>query len=267
MQTATPAPPSPGMRKLNLAGWTATSFLRLMAALLTLLGLAACAHQPTPSKPGLTTPGVHPITPTQEQFWWRACFRMPFNDNGDPNWNMDLLLADQVVAPVLAQHAGALPLWRFHRRAAPDAAGHQFSLLFYTDPNTAGRVFKGLESSPIVAQLLQSGDLNQLVVKCGYRDPTSDLQATSDPNWEPHLQKTWPYFIMGVSAHWLALIQSFGEDIPTQSDDTASLLERYGQIRQKVSGVWQGQGQHAYLHHLSALFGYEPMLIQKFIQF
>jgi uncharacterized Tic20 family protein len=41
------------------------------------------------------------------------------------------------------------------------------------------------------------------------------------------------------------------------------LLSYYKQTNDRVSTLWREQAQHAYLHHLSALFGYQPVLIRK----
>jgi hypothetical protein len=30
-----------------------------------------------------------------------------------------------------------------------------------------------------------------------------------------------------------------------------------------VDGLWRGNAQHAWLHHLNALFGYQPVLIRE----
>ena len=46
-----------------------------------------------------------------------------------------------MTAPALAAAGGDLSLWRFHRRAALDQAGHRFSLLVYSDAQTAEALF------------------------------------------------------------------------------------------------------------------------------
>ncbi len=63
--------------------------------------------------------------------WWYAKFRMDWPKDAEPLWHMDPLLAHRVIAPVLSRYSEEISLWRFHRRAAPDASGHQFSFIFY----------------------------------------------------------------------------------------------------------------------------------------
>ena len=56
-------------------------------------------------------------------YWWYVRFRMAWPEGEDAPWHPDLGLADRVRGPVLEEKAGALTLWRPHRRAARDGAG------------------------------------------------------------------------------------------------------------------------------------------------
>lgn len=212
------------------------------------------------SEPALAMPEQQPDS--SELRWWRACLRLPFDDAQQPRWSLDALLAEQLFAPSLKRHAGAIALWRFHRRAAHDATGHQFSLLFYSDAGTASALFSELQAHPLTTELIAAHRLKQLLTPCGNPEGQKNLEASSDPSWDPRLQKTWPHFIMGVSAHWLALIEEVGREIPLEGDDSAALLERYQRIQEEIDAIWREDGQHAYLHHLNALFGYQPLLMR-----
>lgn len=239
-------------------GWQRTAVVQLLAA-----GLLGCARQPLTQQPP-PVPAAGRITPSElpEHYWWRACFRMPFDEHGEPRWSLDLLLAERLAAPALRRHAAQIPLWRFHRRAAKDAVGHQFSLLFYSDKATADRLFAELAQDPLLPALIDRQYLTRLISPCGDPQPRRPLEATSDPSWDIRLQRTWPHFIMGVSAHWLALIEEVGAQFPAESDAPDALLARYGRIQEEIDAIWREEGQHAYLHHLNALFGYRPLLIR-----
>lgn len=243
-------------------GYWARSWLRAAVALLLAAGIAGCAQPPRTQQPSL--PGAGRVTPSElpEHYWWRACFRMPFDEHNEPRWNLDLLLAEHLAAPALRRHAAQIPLWRFHRRAAKDALGHQFSLLFYSDRATAERLFAELQQDPLVPALIDRHYLSRLIAPCGDPQPRPQLEATSDPAWDIRLQRTWPHFIMGVSAQWLALIEEVGAQFPEESAAPDALLARYGRIQEEIDAIWREDGQHAYLHHLNALFGYQPLLIR-----
>ena len=71
-------------------------------------------------------------------------------------------------------------------------------------------------------------------------------------------QKTWPALIMGASRMWLDLV---GELADAHADE-ADLERRYEIVQQDLNNIWAGQGQHAMLHHLSAIFAYQPLLIK-----
>jgi hypothetical protein len=234
------------------------AFLLLVALLLN--GCAASAPPPT----GTAKPIVS-AAEAGEHAWHRACFRLQDNGQDAPDWSLDVLLAGEVAAPILHQHRAGIELWRFHRRAARDASGHQFSLWLYTDATTATTLFHDLRSHPLVRQLTDKGQLRELRAPCDGATDLAGAGASSDPAWDPRLGKTWPYFIMGVSQHWLALIEAVEAELPQRdrnANELPGLLERYRRISREIDDLWREQGQHAYLHHLNALFGYQPLLIR-----
>ena len=138
--------------------------------------------------------------------WWFARFRMHWPPDTKPIWYMDLYLAHQVILPKLEQNKPDINLWRFHRRAARDGGGRQFSFIFYSSPQTARHIFNALKTDPLVNNLKLGGVLDQYV----YDDPTQitrpNIEDTGDKNWPASIQKTWPYYIMGASQMWLNLI-------------------------------------------------------------
>ena len=99
-----------------------------MAGILALFVLAGCgAHAP------VKTPAAgSQITKIDGQAinWWYVRFRLVWPDEEEPDWSLDALIAHQIVAPVLEQYDDQIQLWRFHRRAARDSSGHQFSFIF-----------------------------------------------------------------------------------------------------------------------------------------
>ncbi|MCK5869622.1 MAG: hypothetical protein KAG45_03075, partial [Methyloprofundus sp.] len=111
-------------------------------------------------------------------------------------------------------------------------------------------------------QLLAQLKKDQLLLKVSY-DPLAinlgaTLADTSDAAWPESVRKTWPFFMMGASQMWLAQVQKMKQD--TQE---SSILElRYQTIQRKMTELWQEQGQHALVHHLSALYAYQPVLMR-----
>lgn len=238
-----------------------TSLCLLIAHLLG--GCSSLARQDITSQPDTEAHAQATRPDASELRWWRACFRMPFNADQQPNWSLDALLAEQVAAPSLKRHAEHIRLWRFHRRAAKDAVGHQFSLLFYSNSTTAQSMFAELWTHPLTTELLASGELDKLLIPCTSDKNQTAIEAGSDPRWDTRLQKAWPHFIMGVSAHWLALIEEVGRDLPHKGNESAELLKHYQRVHQEIDRIWRDHGQHAYLHHLNALFAYQPMLMRQ----
>lgn len=200
--------------------------------------------------------------------WWYARFTLRWSQGEEPSWYLDPLLAHRVVAPVLSQNRNEVLIWRFHRRAARDQAGHQFGFIFYASPETARRVFAELQSDLRLKELKDRG----VVVRDIY-DNTEvidrpNIEDTSDRHWPPAIQKSWPYYIQGVSEMWLGLITELAGQAPDAKNPSKldDLLLLYAQVNTSVEKLWREEGQHAFLHHLNAIFGYEPLVIrQKFL--
>jgi len=224
----------------------------------------------TPINNNVAAGSTHYIPPGMKQidnsFWWRCQFRMVWPDD-EPEWAVDLLLAHAVVSPVLAKLENDIPYWRFHRRAVRDVAGHQFSFIFYSTPEVASSVFTEINKSEILMNSVKANLVDKIITGDPNNPKHSSIGATSDPIWSPELQKHWPSFIMGVSSLWLGLISEDMQHTHQNVDDINLLLDEYQQVEMNLTGKWKKEGQHALLHHLSAIFGYKPMLIKKQIRF
>lgn len=196
--------------------------------------------------------------------WQQLCFHLALDEAREADFTSDLILADRVIKPLLRQESKQIVLWRFHRRAADDAAGHQFSFFYYSDHETASRLYDAVQTDTEVAMLSQRGKLLKLSTSCRSTEHPEQLAALSDTNWDQAIQTSWPYFIMGVSAAWLQLIEELSLANETGHED---LYQHYAQVEQQLIALWQEQGQHAYLHHLNAIFGYEPLFINNWMRF
>lgn len=221
---------------------------------------SGCARIATRPMPG---PAVSPSS--ESLFWWYARFRMVWEPETEPKWHLDLLIARQVLQPVIEDLADRIPLWRFHRRAARDAAGHQFSFIFYATPATAEAVYGRLAEDPTLQSLYDGHLLARIVLDDPQDLRKPDIEDTSDSHWSAAVQKSWPYFAMGASQTWLQLIVQRSKASPPEagSTDAAALSGYYRRISKEVDRVWQQEGRHAYLHHLNALFGYRPLSFWK----
>ena len=203
--------------------------------------------------------------------WWAYRYRVRWPESNDePDFAVDLLLAHALVRPVLLEFSEQIIWWRFHRRASKEAPGHQFSFLFYSDRETAVEIIRKLESIPLLAALKDNDIVQKTLSSDTGKKAKTAIEAYSDPSWSPVIQRTWPSYIMGVSAFWLALIDELkteqsnqGEDVIGVNAEVDMLLEEYRQVDDEIAVMWQQQGQHVLLHHMSALFGYKPMLLKK----
>ena len=195
--------------------------------------------------------------------WWRISIKMRWDHEQPPDWYLDALLADQVCAPALAETGSKIRLWRFHRRAVDDGAGHRLSLLVYTDSPTADILYGKVREASVVQWLESDGRIDSPAMEKVNRPDLPPIARSSDPAWPPEIQASWPWFIMGVSQTWLGLIRQVTAAQPLENPSPAALLDYYRTVHDRVTDLWRDHGQHVYLHHLNALFGYQPLIIRE----
>jgi hypothetical protein len=216
----------------------------------------------TPPEPGAYTGG---------KGWWAVRFQMNWPEDTPPSWYMDTLIAHRVVSPTLARYQERIDLWRFHRRASRDSAGHQFSFIFYTDVVSARLITDELRHDALVVSLIRSGSVRRMLSEDTQAISKSEIADTSDPVWPPAVQQAWPYFIDGVSRSWLELVEQTAQRSRPAVDDSSVLVlqDSYRTIDKEVQEAWETQGRHAFLHHLNAIFGYAPVVVyeKKYMKF
>ncbi len=233
--------------------------LRLLVFTWSCVIISGCAPFTTP--PLIESTSVSPWLHSQKNQWHDIRFKIAWSKDDPPRWHLDALIAHQIIAPILQVHQASIPLWRFHRRASKDATGHQFSFIFYTDSQHAKWIKEQLVTNPVLAQLIAS-KWADIAETADSTEPRHSIAATSDRSWPPIIQQAWPHYIMGVSAFWLDLIHRQTQHSPlTEAKDLSDLADYYKQQHDQITLLWQEQGQHALLHHLNALFAYQPLHI------
>jgi hypothetical protein len=239
---------------LNHVGyrWAAVAFILLVMA------IEGCTTTTLVKIPKSIAP---PPEIASVEGWWFARFQLQWPEEEPVNWHWDLLIAHKIIAPELEKARGSIRLWRFHRRAARDQAGHQFSFIFYASAQTAYQIFDALRSNALLAEMKSAG----VVIADIYDHPDKigkpGIADASDHSWPSALQRSGPYYIMGASQMWLQLITETVADMPTPSavlslDQNEQL---YKEVNATLTSLWEINGQHAFLHHLNALFGYNPI--------
>jgi hypothetical protein len=196
--------------------------------------------------------------------WWIARFRIHWPEGKVPLWHIDLLLAHKIVAPLLNQYKDDIGLWRFHRRAARDKEGHQFSLLFRSSPETASRIFNSLKQDSLLKQMKRSKMIIQDIYDDLKNTARPGIEDTSDSHWSPFIMKSWPFFIRGVCEMWLSLINQICESRPlARTTSLKKIAAYYEGINEIVKEHWREEGGHSLLHHLNAIFGYDPVVVHE----
>lgn len=236
----------------------------LLLLLVVSLLLGGCVSYVKPTKKALLAgQGEAPLAGVS--YWWRYAVQMTWPEGSSPNWYMDDLLADQLFAPVIHEYAQQLPLWRFHRRAARDDAGHRFTFLFYCDTTLASQVMASIDKRYAYLEGIGLKGINAVKKFDISNPPKPGIAASSDPSWGIEIQETWPYFVKGVSENWLRFIQSFSGPILQRQEmpNFEALSVLYQNVEKTIDEAWKFQGAHAYLHHLNAIFGFKKTIVTE----
>ncbi len=224
------------------------------------LVIAGCSSlqrvRPQPIKP------LKPAALPAGDGWWYARFRLNWPADTEPVWYLDLFIAHQVISPLLKQHRNEILLWRFHRRAARDTGGRQFSFIFYSTAATAAKIFAAIDADGQIKALKAAGAIDRVICDRPTDITRPNIEDTSDRSWPPAIQKSWPYYIMGASQMWLNLIaETAARDLPDPPPSSLPAIEAfYQKVDQTVTDLWQQQGRHAFMNNLNELFGYKPLI-------
>jgi hypothetical protein len=236
-------------------GKRATLAVRGLAVVFLVLMLSGCATDLGKTSDIEALPQPSTTESASAPRWYYFRFRFSRTSAEDTERYLDLLVANEIVAEVLEEHRDDLVLWRFHRRWPDDATGHQFSWIVLTKPELVAVLDDKLQNTDAFDDLNSTGKLREYRVDLVRAEDPTALAATSDRAWSEALQREWPYFIEGASRMWLGLVQA---EVERQD---GSLLDRYRAASEAVDGLWFEQANHALFHHLSALFGYQPVRV------
>jgi hypothetical protein len=201
-----------------------------------------------------TVPGVLP----EGEGWWYARFQIDWPEGEEVSWYMGTLIGGEVIAPILDEYDQDVSAWRVHRRAARDGSGHLFSFIFYSTSQDAQRIFNAIKNHTVVKGLLQSGRLTEVEVDDVTSITRPNIEDTSDNSWPVSVQKTWPAMIMGASRMWLDLVS----ELASREHSVGGVEAKYKKVQEDITEIWREDGQHAVLHHLNAIYAYQPLLIR-----
>jgi len=233
---------------------------RQLISIIVVLGLCGCASLATTVEetPATAAAQPEPGSLPEGEGWWYARFHIDWPEDESARWYMGTLIGGEVIAPIFDEYYQDVFIWRVHRRASRDVYGHVFSFIFYSTPQGAQRIYSAIESNAVVRSLLESGKLTSVDVDDVTRITRPNIEDTSDKHWPLSVQKTWPAMIMGTSRMWLDLVS----ELAANESATGGLDAKYQNVQDAITTIWQEQGQHAMLHHINAIYAYQPLLIR-----
>ena len=226
----------------------------------TLLG--ACTTLPQ-SRATFSSPGAPAISESKSYTWHVVWFTLARARGESAPFYLDTLIAHRVIQPVLRQNQSAIALRRFHRRSGFDRSGHRFSFIFYAPAEQAAAIVNAIEHNELLHTLSRS----QHIQAQGHQEKSDAVESTSDAHWPIEVQKSWPYFMYGASEAWLRLVdlqalEAQRTSVENEMESLEQMLEFYRDVQQQVTELWRTTAAHAYMHHLNAIFAYEPIFLR-----
>ena len=219
--------------------------------------LSGCTHMMV--KPVKINPQSAEMTVNDpSKAWYAARFSLYWEEEQEPDWYLGTLLGGEVITPILVQYGQQIACWRVHRRAVRDGTGHVFSFIFYSSKTSAANIYQQIQSNELLAELQQQQELLKVNYDSLAVITEVALADISDPVWPATIRETWSLFMMGASQMWLAQIEIIKQGTPEEQ----GMTQRYKSIQDQITEHWQQQGQHALMHHLSALYAYQPVSIR-----
>ena len=233
-------------------------FHKLLLTTILVIGLWGCtAHSPVVES-GYAREHDQTLASSKGEGWWYARFHIDWPEDEETRWYMGALIGGEVIAPIFDEYYQDVHIWRVHRRAVRDGHGHIFSFIFYSTPQGAQRIYDAIENHAVVKSLLESGRLTRVAVDDVTTITRPNIEDTSDDHWPVSVQKTWQAMIMGTSRMWLDLVSEFASN----ESSVGGIEAKYKKVQNEVTRIWREKGQHAMLHHISAVYAYQPLLIR-----
>lgn len=225
---------------------------------------SGCASFQTAIEP-VSSPTITIELPSEELNWWTAAIKWNWPEGEKAAWHLDTLFAHKVIFPILNSESEAIHLWRVHRRANRDSSGHRFRFLFYSSQANAEKIFQLIAQNSLLQDLQSANKVTKVTFDDLNTLSHPLLEDTSDPKWSPVMQKTWPFFIMGVCEMWINMIdlKVASHHSEYQLDNIEDTIKFYADIDKVVQNHMRTEGGHALLHHLSAIFGYTEIIIRE----
>ena len=111
----------------------------------------------------------------------------------------------------------------------------------------------------------RAGVITEALYDCSDTVGSPNIEDTGDAGWSSPVKKSWPYFITGVCETWLKLIEEIvnNHSAGKKLNSLPKILTFYQEVNNAVNKTWREEGGHSLLHHLNAIFGYEPVLVHE----
>lgn len=187
------------------------------------------------------------------QYWF------DFNDDKGDYRHIDFSIIRYVVYDIINKYNKDILHWRFHRRFNEDKAGHIFKLFVFTDKSIGQQVKTDIDTNLLsklllTHRILKSIDWKEENKSDGLNDKVEGILDAQ--KWTIEIKKSWIHFAEGVSKLMMDWILLYDAPKIDSNTNFTEIDKRYKTIQDDFEGKILKDGQHAFIHHLDAFFGY-----------
>jgi hypothetical protein len=177
-----------------------------------------------------------------------------------PDSPLHLLIANEILGPIMESIEKDMLVWRFHRMSDPQERVHHFAFNFYGPQRLCAEILAPLYADETYKKMKESdylelgGNEDVAIVRMG-----PNIKDVSDQGWPDEVREGWPYFIQGVSQAWLKMIEVSANKLKetTPHDSFEEKVNFYNHVKRLITERWIRFGWASMLNHLNAIFGHK----------
>jgi len=165
--------------------------------------------------------------------------------------SIDLMIIDKTIRQLINQY-GPNTNWTFYRFAENkiNDINSSHGIQFKIENVTIHKIKKQIDKNNTINQLSENGYIQEI----NYYEKIS----IADPVWPLEMRQNWHFLANGFCKFILGLIQYH---IITNKVNLSNNIEdricEYKEINKEISKLYNNWSNHAFFHHISAIFGYE----------
>jgi hypothetical protein len=177
-----------------------------------------------------------------------------------PDSPLHLLIANEILRPVIESPDGEPWLWKFLRMSDPETGIHTFTFSFYGPQKLCSELIGHVYADETYRELKEQGYLelagqeDLAIIRRG-----AEIKDIGDDSWPEEIRQVWPYYMHGVSRTWLKMAETCAESLRARMPHNTfdEKVNFYNHVKRLVTERWIRYGWASMLNPLNGMFGHK----------